>query len=101
MDQDLLFRIGEALYGRDWESALARDLAMSRRAISRMASGQNPIADGFARDVVTIIKHRVEGVAALHARAPDVVKDKLMDRARELGALSEEAAASIERRLAG
>lgn len=100
MDQDLLFRIGEALYGRDWESALARDLAMGRRAIARMASGQNPIAPGFAHDLVTIIKHRVEGVAALHARAPDVVKEKLMERARELGALGQEAAA-IQRRLAG
>lgn len=101
MDQDLLFRIGEALYGRDWESALARDLAMGRRAIARMASGQNPIAPGFTRDVVTIIKHRVEGVAALHQRAPEVIKERLMDRARGLGALGEEAAAAIERRLAG
>ena len=101
MDADLLFRVGQTLYGADWETMLARDLAMSRRAIRRLSNGENSISAGFAHDLTLLIKGRVDSVVAIHNRAPTDCREKLDARAMELAEICDEVVRSTKRREAG
>lgn len=101
MDTNLLFRVGQTLYGHDWEAMLSRDLAMSRRAIRRLSSGENSISVGFAHDLTLLIKGRVESIVALCKRAPADCREKLINRGMELEEICEEIVEAMGMRAAG
>jgi DNA-binding transcriptional regulator YiaG len=55
----LLQRAGEALYGLQWQSALARDLGISDRTMRRWAAGDS-IPEGVSADLTALCKARIE-----------------------------------------
>jgi len=56
---DLLTRTGLALYGDQWQSALARDLSISHRHFSRMVAGETRyIPDDLADRLLPIVEAR-------------------------------------------
>lgn len=55
---DLLKRTGEALYGPQWQSAVARDLGVSDRHIRRMAAGEADLKPGMAMDLWRVALER-------------------------------------------
>lgn len=58
MSDNLIVRVGEALYGAYWQQAIARDLDMSDRHVRRMASGDYPLKPGMALDLWRIALER-------------------------------------------
>ena len=58
MSTKLLQDAGEALYGPQWQSQLARDLQMSDRHIRRMAAGDAKVTSGIAMDLWRIALER-------------------------------------------
>lgn len=55
---DTLRRIGEALYGHQWQLALARELDISERSMRYLASGERPVHEGIAFDLLRTIEDR-------------------------------------------
>lgn len=55
---ETLARVGEALYGSQWQSALARDLDMSERSVRYMLSGERPVHAGIVIDLLQIVEDR-------------------------------------------
>lgn len=55
---DLLKSTGEALYGPQWQSQLARDLQMSDRHMRRLAAGDAKLTPGMAMDLWRIALER-------------------------------------------
>lgn len=51
---DLLARIGRALYGDQWQSALARDLGISRETIKKILAGKRSINPRLAGDLLNL-----------------------------------------------
>lgn len=64
----LLIDCGLALYGPQWQSALARDLGVSDRTIRRWVAGQFPVPVGVRADLVTLLKERGVMLDALAER---------------------------------
>lgn len=66
---DLLRHCGEALYGEQWQSALARDMLVSSRTMRRWVAGA-PIPARFFTDLLRQMQMRAEElncmVEALH-----------------------------------
>ena len=62
---DLLKRTGEALYGPQWQSALARELAISDRHMRRMAAGEADLKPGMALDLWRITLERTAALEEL------------------------------------
>ena len=58
MTTKLLKDTGEALYGPQWQSAIARDLGVSDRHIRRMAAGEADLKPGMAMDLWRIALER-------------------------------------------
>lgn len=54
----MLATIGRLLYGSQWVSALARDLAMSRRNMQYLADGSQPVHAGIVGDMVKLVDER-------------------------------------------
>lgn len=54
----LLRDAGEALYGPQWQSALARDLNISDRHMRRMAAGAADVSPGMAADIWRLCEER-------------------------------------------
>lgn len=70
----LLVECGEALYGPQWQSALARDIAVSDRTVRRWVAGTSPVPAGLYLDLLRLTQER----AAL--------LDDIEPRLREIGA---------------
>ncbi|TWD58115.1 hypothetical protein FB480_101870 [Agrobacterium vitis] len=62
---DLLKRTGEALYGPQWQSQIARDLDMSDRHVRRIAAGEADLRPGMAMDLWRISLERIATLEAL------------------------------------
>lgn len=63
-DQELLRSIGEALYGPQWQTSLARKLRISARHMRRMVAG-HPVAPHRWSDLLSIVEqHQDELVRA-------------------------------------
>lgn len=58
MTTKLLKDAGEALYGPQWQSAIARDLGISDRHIRRMIAGEAELKPGMAMDLWRISLER-------------------------------------------
>lgn len=66
----LLLECGEALYGQQWQSALARDLGVSDRTVRRWVAGGEP-PPGVYVDLLRLTQERA---AALDTLAPRLRK---------------------------
>lgn len=58
MTPDLLRECGEALYGPQWQSALARDLQVADRTVRRWAAGDFGMPEGLAGEVLEALRRR-------------------------------------------
>lgn len=65
MRADLLRRVGEALYGPSWQSALARDLGVNDRTMRRWAVDGAP--ERIAPELLALAKERGAELAAVAA----------------------------------
>lgn len=65
---DLLIECGRALYGQQWQSALARDLGVSGRTMRRWAAGGHPVPAGLRAELVKLLKERGVMLDALAGR---------------------------------
>ena len=54
----LLIEAGEALYGREWKTALATDLGVSERTIRRWAAGSHDVPAGLRADLLRLTIER-------------------------------------------
>lgn len=67
MSPDTLARIGVALYGAQWQSALARDLGVSDRSMRRWASGAFPVPVDVPAELRTIVDAHIAELVAVRA----------------------------------
>jgi hypothetical protein len=63
----LLVECGEALYGPQWQSALARDLGVADRTMRRWVAGTTDVPSGLYPDLLRLTQERA---AVLDALAP-------------------------------
>ncbi|MBS7810555.1 helix-turn-helix domain-containing protein [Roseococcus pinisoli] len=54
----LLREAGEALYGGQWQSPLARDLGVTDRTMRRWVAGDSPVPDGAYGDLMRLTQQR-------------------------------------------
>jgi hypothetical protein len=59
-------RLGEALFGKDWKTPLARELQMHPDSVRHYASGENPVHAGIVADLVKIVFRRRQSLSAWH-----------------------------------
>jgi DNA-binding transcriptional regulator YdaS (Cro superfamily) len=64
----LLLECGEALYGPQWQTALARDLDVSDRTVRRWVSGQRDVPAGLYVDLLRLTQERAAKLDALAQR---------------------------------
>jgi len=64
----LLHETGEALYGTQWQSPLARDLGCNVRTIQRYAAGTHDVPDGIWLDLHRLSLERAMVLDALSDR---------------------------------
>lgn len=64
----LLAEIGEALYGIQWRSALARDLEVAMQTVWRWDHGSNPVPAWAWARLAVVTRHRAELLAGLYNR---------------------------------
>ena len=64
----LLVECGAAFYGPQWQSALARDLAVSDRTVRRWAAGVYPMPSGVYVDLLRLAQERAAVLDALAER---------------------------------
>lgn len=69
----LLVECGEALYGQQWQSALARDLGVADRTVRRWVAGTSEVPAGLYLDLLRLTQERA------------AVLDELAPRLRETG----------------
>lgn len=58
MTPDGLAARGRVLYGKRWQSALARDLKVSDRTVRRWVRGDSPIPEHAQRDLLLALQER-------------------------------------------
>lgn len=64
----LLRETGEAMYGDQWQSPLARDLGVAVRTVQRWAAGVNEPGDGVYMDLLRLTQERAMILDALADR---------------------------------
>lgn len=64
----LLVEAGEALYGPQWQSALARDLDVSDRTVRRWVAGTTELPVGVYVDLLRLVTERAALLDALAKR---------------------------------
>lgn len=65
----LLLDCGEALYGAQWQTAIARDLGVSDRTVRRWVAGSADLPPGVYVDLLRLTQERA---ARLDALAPQL-----------------------------
>ena len=58
MHAELLARIGTALYGEQWQSALSDDIGVNRRTIRRWLAEDGRMSMGLAEDLLLLVRQR-------------------------------------------
>jgi DNA-binding transcriptional regulator YiaG len=61
--RDLLVQVGRSLYGELWQSALARDLNISDRAVRQWVAGDRNPSPGVYADLLLLVESRQEELA--------------------------------------
>ena len=64
MTAQQLRAIGEALYGQQWQRALAWEIAVSDRTMRRWAAGSTPIPAELADQIMSLARERRRSIAA-------------------------------------
>lgn len=64
----LLVESGEALYGQQWQSALARDLGVADRTVRRWVAGSSEPPAGLWLDLLRLTQERAAQLDALADR---------------------------------
>ena len=64
MTPQLLREIGEALFGPQWQSAMARLLDVAVRTVQRWAAGATEIPDGILPPLLAALRDRPTEIAA-------------------------------------
>ena len=64
----LLVECGQALYGTQWQSALARDLGISGRTMRRWVAGTTDAPAGLHVDLLRLTQERAAVLDSLAAR---------------------------------
>lgn len=64
----LVIAVGQALYGQQWQSALARDLGISDRTMRRWIAGAQPVPDGLKVDLLRLCVERAQALDDLAER---------------------------------
>lgn len=64
----LLIACGQALYGQQWQSALARDLGVSDRTMRRWVAGAQRAPAGLAIDLLRLCVERAAHLDELAER---------------------------------
>lgn len=59
---------GEALYGRQWQSALARDLGVADRTVRRWVAGTTDVPSGLYVDLLRMTLERAAQLDELEER---------------------------------
>jgi plasmid maintenance system antidote protein VapI len=54
LDADTFCRVGEALFGSNWQGDMARALGINERTIRRMVAGDMPVSAGVWRDIANL-----------------------------------------------
>lgn len=72
MTPDLLNRVGQALHGAQWQSALARDLNVAVRTMQRWAAGETSIPPKLREDLARLTADRREALGTLYWELTDV-----------------------------
>ena len=70
---DQLTAIGTALYGQQWQSALARDLGVADRTMRRWVAGESPIPTGIIADLHRLLRERQINIQELLADLPQTL----------------------------
>lgn len=68
MTPALLREAGEALYGDQWQSALARDLKVADRTVRRWAAGDFGMPPGLCNELIALLLDRAEAIADVKKR---------------------------------
>jgi hypothetical protein len=66
----LLREAGEAMYGHQWRSNLARDLSVTERTIRRWASGEWDVPRNALAELRALLKARGLAMAAVRRKLP-------------------------------
>jgi hypothetical protein len=66
--QALLQDCGEALYGPQWQSAVARDLDVADRTVRRWIAGTTPVPIGIYAELAELVQTRTGILLALYPR---------------------------------
>ena len=78
MTPEYLARVGEALYGSQWQPELARVLNVSVRSVRRWRSGEHRINAGVTREIATLCEQHgrelIETGHRLRALAREMAK---------------------------
>lgn len=64
----LLVESGEALYGQQWQSALARDLGVADRTVRRWVAGTSEVPAGLYVDLLRLTQERAALLDSLGPR---------------------------------
>lgn len=64
----LLVESGEALYGQQWQSALARDLGVADRTVRRWLAGTSEVPAGLYVDLLRLTQERAALLDSLGPR---------------------------------
>lgn len=64
----ILVECGEAMYGPQWQSALARDLDVSDRTMRRWIAGTTDVPAGLYVDLLRLTQERAAVLDSLAAR---------------------------------
>lgn len=72
---ELLSTAGEALFGSNWKSELARDIGVNDRSVRQWAAGERTIPSGVIRGLITRLRDR----AALVTRTADYLAREIRD----------------------
>jgi hypothetical protein len=64
----LLLECGEALYGLQWQSPLARDLGVADRTVRRWSAGASDVPSGLYVDLLRLTQRRAKKLDALVSR---------------------------------
>ena len=68
-----LTAIGNALYGQQWQSALARALGVVDRTMRRWVAGESPIPTGIIADLRRLLRERQMHIEAVLADLPQAL----------------------------